>query len=55
MMLLRLYRGIVRNLTLSEQFIQAFSGIFRDIKSYSVIFRYIEAYGAIIRQIQNYA
>ena len=45
-----------------EQFIQAFSGIFRDIQQYSAMARHIqaysgiiEAYGVIIRNIQNSA
>ena len=39
-MLLQLYRGIMRTLSKLEQFIQAFSGIFKDIQQYSAMFRH---------------
>ena len=48
MIMLSLYRGILRTLAQSELFIQVFSGIFRYIQHYSVVFRHTEAYAGII-------
>ena len=45
--------GIVRTLALSKQFIQTFSGIFRDIQQYSVMFSDIEWHKGITRHIQT--
>ena len=47
-MLPQLYRGILRTLVESEQFIQTFFGIFRDIQQHSAMFRHIEGYSGII-------
>ena len=37
---------------MSEQFIQAFSGIFRNIHHYSAMFRHVEGYEGLLSYIQ---
>ena len=61
-MLSKLYNSILGTMAYLKQFIQAFSGIFRDIQQYSAMLRdteaysgIIEAYVAIIRHIPNSA
>ena len=60
-MLPQRYWGILRTLVESEQFIQTFFGIFRDIQQHSAMFRGgggggggIEAYEAIFKHIREF-